>query len=200
MLPRDDHAQVGIGTAAALAGVVIALTAAAHGLDPGTLVQATEDLGGEARRIGLDAADRFTPRLEVVGVVGKTPAEGASALDALNLTVRIPGTTDAVPLDGLVLRLADADRERWLPFGQGQGAVRVQALRDEDGSLAQAGPVATRGDLFLLDLDLRPGAGDMPLPARTTFRLEAHPGQGAPVVLRLDTPATYGGGQVFTLR
>jgi archaellin len=195
---REDTGAVGLGTAGLTAASVAALLVVSGPmLGKDGMLGAAEDLQKQASELARSTTEGLTPSLQVVGVVGKVQGEGP--IDGLNVTLR-PAAAGDVGLEGLLLRLADKDRERWLGFAPhpGQGSFGVAVLRDIDGSWARD-KLLTKGDLVSLDLDLRPGASDFGLAPRTAFRLEVLPAEGAPEGLGLETPLTYGTGRVFTL-
>lgn len=189
---------LGLGTAGiTAAGVAALLVVSGPMLGEDGILGATEDLGHQAQELARTTTESMIPRLDVVGVVGKVQREGA--IDGLNVTAR-PASTD-VRLDGLLVRLADKGRERWMglaPSGE-RGPLGVSVLRDLDGSWERE-RLLTKGDLVSLDLDLRPGANDLPLAPGTSFRLELVPDEGAPQGLLLETPPSYGQDRVFRLR
>ncbi|MCA1813958.1 MAG: hypothetical protein LC624_08400 [Halobacteriales archaeon] len=58
----------------------------------------------------------------------------------------------------------------------------------------------TKGDLVVLDIDLRPEANDFLLGPRTDFRVRLVPDPGPPQALALSTPMTLRGQHVVDLK
>ena len=194
--------QFGAGTAGLIAVSLLAVTAANSGvLGEEGLAGSLDALQRTAGSLATDTADRIVPSLELLQVTGRIEGEGHDTIDALNLTVRMTNSVRELDLGALVVHLATPRGDRWFAHADapGAGAFGHTVLRDRDGSAAPGGAVLTKGDLVTLDLDLRPGAGDLPLPTRTELRIELVPDVGSPLALVVETPMTYGADRVFTL-
>jgi archaellin len=191
--------SLGLG-AVGLASLTILIAGAAHEgvIDPGGMIEGVTSLGGDAEALARDTADSLVPVIDVLHVVGTT--DDGEHIGKLTITVR-PVTSAREPnLTLLAVRLADADRERWLGYDEGPGDFKVRALRDTDGSLAPPSLKLTKGDLAELRLPLQPDGADFALEPRATFRLELVPDTGPSLMLGLETPPTFAGARLVTLR
>jgi hypothetical protein len=126
-------------------------------------------------------------------IAGATALVDGGQAAGLDLTLRMPAGSAAVPARDLQVQLRDAERSRDLVLAAepGPGAFTADVVRDADASTDRG--VLTEGDVAVLHLDL--GQAAFPLAPGSSFRVQVH---GSALDLAL--PAALGPRHVLVLR
>lgn len=202
-IPRNDKAEVGVGTLIVFIAMVLVAAVAA-----GVLINTSGILQQRASSTGSKATQDVSSNLEVTGVYGYI---ASSKVDSLNVTMELAAGALALDLSKLVIRYSDGSSVTQFAYdatndnpasATDYGSIAASKfglnwIRSVDGSItgATSPEVMKPGDLVEFHMEL-PTDLDVRKGVEVTFAPEV----GSPISADFTTPASFGSATYVTLR